>query len=218
MAASIVSPILAAGNDEQPPPIAAESATPGSAPRRSATQAPTETESHSVDAPRPDSAVGNLVPPTSRAEAWSGIQIVVYKSERRLAVYRGGVFESELPVVLGLAPKGRKRHANDARTPEGLYRVVGKRRHDKWQHFLALGYPNASDRERYHADLRRGTIPDDRGVPFGIGGDIGIHGNDREADQAAGVDWTKGCVALSAADIEKLNELVPVGTPVWIVE
>lgn len=133
-------------------------------------------------------------------------------------MYRDGVFESEFAVVLGLAPEGRKRHASDARTPEGLYRVIGKRRHDKWQHFLALDYPNASDHERYDAALRRGMIPDDRGKPFGIGSEIGIHGNDREADQAAGVNWTKGCVALSAADIGKLNELVPVGTPVWIVE
>ncbi len=167
-----------------------------------------------MDALRPKEAAA-----PARAEApWSGVQVVVYKSARVLAVYREGVFEREYPVVLGLVPAGRKRHANDARTPEGLYHVTGKRRHDKWQHFLALDYPNPQDRERYDAAVRRGTIPDDGRKLFGIGGDIGIHGNDREMEQRAGVDWTKGCIALSAADIEQVSSLLPVGAEVWIVE
>jgi murein L,D-transpeptidase YafK len=146
------------------------------------------------------------------------VQVVVYKSRRLLAVYRNGAFEKEFRVLLGLAPDGHKRHAGDARTPEGRYRVTGKRRHDRWQHFLALDYPNARDRELYHAAVGRGAIPQENGKPFGIGGDIGIHGNDREEEQAAGIDWTKGCVAMSAADIDSLNALVPAGTEVWIVE
>jgi lipoprotein-anchoring transpeptidase ErfK/SrfK len=172
-----------------------------------------------VDAARPEPgatvlALSDAVP----RESWRGIQVVVYKAKRLLAVYRDGVFQREFRVVLGLVPAGRKRHANDARTPEGLYRITGSRRHDKWQHFLALDYPTAIDRERYELDVLRGAIPDDDGKPFGIGGDIGIHGNDREKDQQAGVDWTKGCIALSAADIEEVAASVPVGTPVWIVE
>lgn len=152
------------------------------------------------------------------ATVWSPVQIVVYKSRRSLALYRAGTFEIEYPVVLGLAPVGRKRHAHDARTPEGLYRVVGKRAHDRWQYFLALDYPNANDRRSYGEELRGGTIPDEDGEPFGIGDAIGIHGNDRPAEQAAGVDWTKGCIALKAADIAELVPKVPVGAPVWIVE
>jgi len=152
------------------------------------------------------------------ATAWGHVQIVVYKSTRSLALYRSGTFEKEYPVVLGLAPLGRKRHAYDARTPEGLYRVVGKRVHDRWQYFLALDYPNANDRSAYAQELRRGTIPDEDGEPFGIGDEIGIHGNDRQAEQAAGVDWTKGCVALNAADMAELAPKIPVGAPVWIVE
>ncbi|MFN2425415.1 MAG: murein L,D-transpeptidase family protein [Candidatus Binatia bacterium] len=149
---------------------------------------------------------------------WEPVQLVVYKSKRALALYRFGNFEREYRVVLGLAATGRKRHEDDARTPEGLYRVVGKRTHDRWQHFLALDYPNVADRKTYQAELLRGTIPDDNGKPFGIGHSIGIHGNDRPSQQKQGIDWTKGCIALDAADIAVLAAEVPVGTAVWIVE
>lgn len=155
---------------------------------------------------------------TATPTAWGQVQVVVYKSTRSLALYRSGTFEKEYSVVLGLAPVGRKRHAHDARTPEGLYRVIGKRAHDRWQYFLALDYPNTNDRRSYEEELRRGTIPDEDGKPFGIGDEIGIHGNDRQAEQAAGVDWTKGCIALKAADIAELVPKIPVGASVWIVE
>jgi murein L,D-transpeptidase YafK len=172
-----------------------------------------------MDAARPESAIRLAIPSHEVAtKPWSGVQVVVYKSKRLLSVYRDGVFEKEFRIVLGLVPAGRKRHASDARTPEGLYRVTGKRRHDRWQHFLALDYPNARDRQQYESDVRRGAIPDDGGTPFDIGGDIGIHGNDRNAEQAAGIDWTKGCIAMSAADIQEVRDTVPVGAPVWIVE
>jgi murein L,D-transpeptidase YafK len=145
-------------------------------------------------------------------------QLVVYKSARRIALYESGSFRKEFPLVLGLQPQGRKRHASDARTPEGLYHVVAKRRHARWQMFLAIDYPNASDRHAYEHELAEGKIPDDAGKPFAIGGDVGIHGNDREDEQARGIDWTKGCIALAKPDITELAGHVRVGTPVWIVE
>lgn len=159
-----------------------------------------------------------IAPKNADPEPWGNTQIVVYKSKRTLALYRGGDFEKEFPVVLGLQPEGRKRHANDARTPEGSYRVVGKRRHDRWQWFLAIDYPNRADRRAYEEAVRAGRIPDEDGAPFAIGGEVGIHGNDRAAQQDNGSDWTKGCVAMKAADVAELAARTPVGTPVWIVE
>ena len=167
---------------------------------------------------RPPLAEPRIDAEIASATAWGPVQVVIYKSKRSLALYHSGSFDKEYPVVLGLVPKGRKRHANDARTPEGLYRVVGKRAHDRWQYFLALDYPNAEDRKHYEEELGDGTIPDEDGKPFGIGDSIGIHGNDRAADQASGVDWTKGCIALTAKDVAEIAAKVPVGTPVWIVE
>jgi lipoprotein-anchoring transpeptidase ErfK/SrfK len=177
----------------------------------------------SMDAVRPAANV-HPAPATLRpreapvTDTWRGVAIVVYKSKRLLAIYRDGNFEKEFRVVLGLVPEGRKRFASDARTPEGFYHVTASRPHAKWQRFLALDYPNAEDRRRYAADVAHGKIPDLGGRPFDIGGDVGIHGNDREKDQVAGVDWTKGCIALAAIDIEAVAAMAPPGTPVWIVE
>lgn len=149
---------------------------------------------------------------------WGDVQLVVYKSRRTLALYRGGDFRKEFRIVLGLQPQGRKRHANDARTPEGLYHVTAKHRHDRWQWFLSLDYPNDTDRREYERAVKHGRIPDEHGVPFAIGGSVGIHGNDRAEVQDKGIDWTKGCIAMTPADIAELARETPVGTPVWIVE
>jgi murein L,D-transpeptidase YafK len=168
-----------------------------------------------------------LVPASSRAgdekvagaaTAWGPVQLVVYKSKRTLALYREGNFEKEYPVVLGLVPVGTKRHEGDARTPEGLYHVTARQRHPRWQYFLALDYPNAADRAAWSSAVKKGKIPDEDGSPFAVGGSVGIHGNDRLVVQEAGIDWTKGCVALRPADIVELAAKVPVGTPVWIVQ
>jgi murein L,D-transpeptidase YafK len=153
-----------------------------------------------------------------KAAAWGPAQIVVFKSKRTLALYRGGDFAKEFRIVLGLQPEGRKRHAHDARTPEGLYRVSARNRHARWQWFLSIDYPNAADRRAYESAVRAGRIPDEDGSPFAIGGSLGIHGNDRAAEQEAGTDWTKGCIAMAAGDIAELASQAPVGTPVWIVE
>jgi murein L,D-transpeptidase YafK len=167
---------------------------------------------------QPSMAAQALPSMAAHAPRWGPVQIVVYKSARVLALYRGGNFEMQVPVVLGLQPEGRKRHAEDARTPEGLYHIVGKRRHDRWQYFLAIDYPNETDRKIYDDEVRRGRIPDEDGKPFLIGGAVGIHGNDRAVEQAAGVNWTKGCIALGVSDIAAVAAVAPVGTPVWIVE
>ncbi|HEY2773038.1 MAG TPA: L,D-transpeptidase [Candidatus Binatia bacterium] len=157
------------------------------------------------------------VPAATRVSSAAGVEVVVYKSERKLALYRGGRFEREFRVVLGLDPDGAKLHENDARTPEGLYRIIARHPHARWQFYLALDYPNARDRRNYEDARGAGRIPDDHGKPFAIGGSVAIHGNDRLVVQDAGIDWTKGCIALSDPDIRAVAAEVPVGTPVWIV-
>ncbi|HYC53831.1 MAG TPA: L,D-transpeptidase [Candidatus Binatia bacterium] len=149
---------------------------------------------------------------------WGPLQIVVFKKERKLKVYRFGQLDREYSVVLGLKPDGRKRFAFDARTPEGKYHITGKRPHGRWQYFLAIDYPNDADKALYATELQSGLIPALRGRPFGIGSDLGIHGNDRPQEQASGQNWTKGCVAMGEQDIADLYSIVEVGTPVWLVQ
>lgn len=174
--------------------------------------------SHAAD-PAPDTVSESTANRSlEHGAAWGKAQIVVYKSRRTLALYREGDFVKEFRVVLGLQPSGRKRHANDARTPEGLYHVVAAQRHPRWQWFLAIDYPNESDRRTYAKEREAGRIPDEDGAPFAIGGSVGIHGNDRPDVQRSRTDWTKGCIAMEAADIGEVAKAAPPGTPVWIVE
>jgi lipoprotein-anchoring transpeptidase ErfK/SrfK len=204
-------------------PATTLSAEPATAVQAVTSAAQAETAEH-VEGPAAQAVIVATAGPPEKPEPatpatppWGPVQIVVYKGKRSLALYRFGNFYREYPVVLGLNPEGRKRHANDARTPEGLYHVVRKRPHERWQYFLDIDYPNDRDRRIYAEEKNAGHIPDEDGSPFAIGGSIGIHGNDRADQQAAGIDWTKGCIALDPADIAEIEALTPVGTPVWIV-
>jgi murein L,D-transpeptidase YafK len=147
----------------------------------------------------------------------NGVAVVVTKHTRRLELYRRGGLVSAFPVVLGARPQGPKRYEGDMRTPEGVYRVTGKRIHGRWTYFIEIDYPNEVDRKAYAAEAAAGRIPlFARQLP-GLGGSVGIHGNDRPGDQAAGRDWTKGCIAMRNEDVAVLYELVDVGTPVVVL-
>ncbi len=143
---------------------------------------------------------------------------MVYKSKRKLLVYRYGKFFKQYPIVLGFKPEGRKRFAHDARTPEGYYHIINIRPHPRWQYFITFSYPNAEDRRLYNEELAAGRIPELDGSPLSIGGSVGIHGSDKPDKQAAGTDWTKGCIAMNSIDVIELRSLVSVGTPVWVLE
>ncbi len=136
--------------------------------------------------------------------------VVVDKAARRVHVYRQGrrveVFEAELGTA-GLAPK---RHAGDNATPEGRYRVTAVKTGAATHYYkaLLLDYPNAADRRQFEAERAVGAIA----PGMRIGGLIEIHGHG-----GTGRDWTEGCVALKDGDMDRLLELVGVGTPVTIV-
>jgi hypothetical protein len=149
---------------------------------------------------------------------WGPIQLVLYKSRRTLLAYKKGVFYKQYPVVLGFKPQGRKRFAHDARTPEGYYRIIDKRPHERWRYFLAIDYPNERDRLIYQSEVQAGLIPTENGRPFSIGSGLGIHGTDKPDKQAAGIDWTKGCIAMDNDDVQEIYDLVQVGTPIWLLE
>jgi murein L,D-transpeptidase YafK len=147
----------------------------------------------------------------------NSVAVIVTKHTRRLELYRRGGLVGAFPVVLGARPEGPKRYEGDMRTPEGVYRVTGKRVHGRWSYFIEIDYPNEADRVAYEAEAAEGRIPlFARQLP-GLGGLVGIHGNDRPRDQAAGHDWTKGCIAMRNEDVAVLYDLVDVGTPVVVL-
>ncbi len=149
--------------------------------------------------------------------AETDVTVVVTKHARRLELYRRGTLVQAFPIVLGARPKGAKRFEGDMRTPEGVYRVADKRLHGRWRYFIAINYPTEDDRSAYDVDVSAGLIPRIGGKVPGLGGNLGIHGNDRPRDQASGRDWTRGCVAMRNEDVAVLYDIVDVGTPVIVL-
>ncbi|HKT36348.1 MAG TPA: L,D-transpeptidase family protein, partial [Nitrospira sp.] len=77
--------------------------------------------------------------------------IVISKAERSLTLYRNGRKVLSYPVRLGFNGIKEKRYQGDGATPEGRYRVAGKRGRGQTQYFraLLLDYPNQEDRRRF---------------------------------------------------------------------
>jgi lipoprotein-anchoring transpeptidase ErfK/SrfK len=136
--------------------------------------------------------------------------IVISKAERSLTLYRGGHKVLSYPVRLGFNGIKEKRYQGDGATPEGRYRIAGKRGRGQTQYYraLLLDYPNQEDRRRFTHDRKSGKIPAFRD----IGGQIEIHGVDNEL-----MAQTLGCVMLQNPHMAALFERVDPGSPVTIV-
>ena len=115
-------------------------------------------------------------------------------------------------VVLGYNPRNDKLEQGDRCTPEGVYRVVTKYPHPKWNYFILLNYPTERNWLKFAKAKERGQIPYDAQ----IGGDIGIHGTECDYLNMLGDNWTYGCVALKNKDINELYPLVHRGSIVVI--
>ena len=141
--------------------------------------------------------------------------VVVNKACQTLNVYQYGRLTHTYPVVFGRKP-GRKLYQGDRRTPLGLYEIINKDLHQRWSRFLLLDYPNEEDRRRYQDALANGDFAKKRSSAPGLGGAIGIHGSDRESFNRAGINWTLGCISMLSKDVREFDELVSVGTFVYI--
>jgi murein L,D-transpeptidase YafK len=149
-----------------------------------------------------------LLPPGPQPLDGPADRVVVEKAQRRLTLYRGGTALRSYRVALGSQPAGPKTRAGDGRTPEGLYLVDGHKPDSAFHRVLHLSYPNAADRARAAA---LGVAP---------GGDIMIHGIRNGLGWLGPLhrqlDWTRGCIALTDAEIDEIAVAVPDGTPVEI--
>jgi hypothetical protein len=135
--------------------------------------------------------------------------ILVDKFAHKCYVYQNGKIKKEFHAELGPNWIGTKQYRGDKATPEGRYHVTKKkaRKQTKYYKALLINYPNDDDQARYDLNVKKGNIP-----KRGIGNLIEIHG-----DGGKGINWTDGCVALTNDDMDKLFDLVSVGTPVTIV-
>jgi murein L,D-transpeptidase YafK len=135
-------------------------------------------------------------------------KVIVLKHERKLYLMRQGESLKWFWIALGRYPVGRKTERGDGRTPEGIYRILGRDASSHYYRALWLSYPNSADRERAE---RLGINP---------GGGIMIHavpkGFEPTGPGEPMIDWTDGCIAVTNADMDEIWARVPDGTPVEI--
>lgn len=164
----------------------------------------------------------NLAPAETRlfkrANAGDGpvgnLSIIIDKSDYELSVYDEKGWYATYPVVFGSNGLDDKRMEGDKKTPEGSFRIISKRVHEKWYRFLALDYPSKESWEKFKLRKQRGEIP----ASASIGGAIGIHGTWPNEDFIIDKykNWTLGCISMKKDDVLEIYGYIPIGTSVII--
>lgn len=144
-----------------------------------------------------------------RKEARPALQYVEYiqvlKAQRRMDLIADGKIVKSYRIRLGHDPIGHKRFQGDGRTPEGTYYISGRNPRSAFHLSLRVSYPNRSDLA--YAG-RRGRS---------AGGDIFIHEQPNGFKRGTiAQDWTRGCIAVSNAEMEEIWGLIPQGCPIHI--
>lgn len=142
------------------------------------------------------------------------ISIVIDKSDYELSVYDEKGWYATYPVVFGNNSLADKRMEGDKNTPEGSFRIIAKRVHEKWCRFMTLDYPTPADREKFNQRKQRGEIP----ANASIGGGIGIHGTWPHEDFVVDryKNWTLGCISMKNEDVMEVYGYTQTGTRVTI--
>ena len=142
------------------------------------------------------------------------VVIQVYKKYDRMYIYYKGKFLTAFRCVFGKNKGGQKLREGDKKTPEGWFSITDVRKHDKWNYFMGIDYPNVQSRENHSKAKAKGVIP----ANSRIGGSVGIHGVWKNGDLAIKnrFHWTDGCVALNNKNVGLLARIVKPGTRVWI--
>jgi murein L,D-transpeptidase YafK len=136
-------------------------------------------------------------------------RVTVEKEKHILTAYSGKQAIAMYRVALGLEPVGPKSCKGDNRTPEGHYKIVAQNPNSGFHRSLRLDYPNAKD------------IANAKKLGCDPGGNVAIHGLENGYEWVGrthcSVDWTSGCVAVTNEEIDRLWQIVPIGTPVEIL-
>lgn len=153
--------------------------------------------------------------PAMGAATKNTYMVVVTKNKYELKVYDStGEWLVTYPVVFGNKDQGDKMMEGDRRTPEGVFHILGKRKHQKWNSFMLIDYPTADSYRKFNERKAKGIIPSHAR----IGGSIGIHGTWPNEDYAIDQyqNWTEGCISTKNAYVEEIFSMLPVGTKIEI--
>lgn len=142
------------------------------------------------------------------------IYIIVDKSDYALNVYDEKGWYATYPVVFGNNTLDDKKMEGDKNTPEGTFKIIHKKNHDKWYKFMALDYPTKESWDRFKQRKQRGEIP----ASASIGGAIGIHGTWPHEDFVIDKykNWTMGCISMKRDEVNEIYNFTPVGTQITI--
>jgi murein L,D-transpeptidase YafK len=140
--------------------------------------------------------------------------IIVDKSDYELKVYDDEGWYATYPVVFGSKDLSDKMKEGDKRTPDGNFKVVLKKIHNKWGPELLLDYPNDISVQRFNERKAKGLIPKNAK----IGDGIAIHATRPSEEWTIDnfYNWTDGCVSVKYTEMKDLFSYIPVGTPVTI--
>ncbi len=140
--------------------------------------------------------------------------IIIDKSDYELKIYDDDGWYATYPVVFGSKNLGDKMMEGDRKTPEGFFKIISKRPHEKWGKMLLLDYPTPADMAKFNQRKLQGLVPPDAK----IGGGIGIHGTWPRDEMAVDYfqNWTNGCISMKREEIQEVYRLIPIGTRVTI--
>ena len=140
--------------------------------------------------------------------------IIIDKSDYELNIYDDDGWYATYPVVFGSKSLDDKMMEGDRKTPEGSYKIVSKRPHEKWGKILLVDYPNATDIQKFNQRKAKGLIPGNAK----IGGGIGIHGTWPRDEMVVDYfqNWTNGCISMKREEINEVYSIIPLGTKVTI--
>ena len=144
----------------------------------------------------------------------SAYRLVIKKGAYEMTLYDEEGWYGTYPVVFGNKSQADKRMEGDRLTPEGHFRIVGKKVHKQWGKFLMLDYPTKESYEKFKMRKASGVIP----KKAAIGGGIGIHGTRPNEEWVIDkyINWTAGCISVRYSDMDELYDMLPIGTEVII--
>lgn len=134
--------------------------------------------------------------------------IIADKSRRLLHLIKDDQVIRTYRMALGKEPVGDKKCEGDNKTPEGFYTISYKNSGSDFHRSLAVDYPRQQD------------INEARKLGCDAGSDIMIHGLPNSRFKRAFInhpsDWTRGCMAVTNAEIQEIWRLVDTKTPIEI--
>lgn len=134
--------------------------------------------------------------------------ILVVKHQRKMFLMSEGAVVRQYNVAVGRGDNKTKVKAGDHRTPEGIYRIIGRNPQSQFYKSLKISYPNETDRAMARF---LGKNPGDLIMIHGQSALSKKWGKDHYV-----IDWTKGCIAVTNSEMDEIWTLVKDGTVIEI--